>query len=928
MNPEYPRKRNEPLRPIRPGQGPQPQQPARPGQPSPEGGSLYPPQSPTPRQPGRSAGRPARPGQGYPPAPNQPGQSFPAGYADDALSNTPSSIPQGGSSVWQAPTERPLPSRGRTSGEWLLLACGIGLTCFIFLTIGMMTASRFSSEEDSNGAVANNALNLDTSADKENSSEDTPEQTTESEDGSANGSESRSPTRPPVPKVNLRWSAVSSHKAKYTTATFTNSVMQDEQTVWIYLPEGADQAKSLPCVFVAPAGTPLIHGIELSEGDQPEHWPYVEAGFAVVAYDLSGKVPTAFQSKLTGRWLDNSFRIFHRSQAGLLNAQQAIDFALENVPEIDPEMLYAAGHSSAGTLALQLSQREPRIRGCVAYAPCVDIKKHLSQGDSSFGQQFVQRSDVAKFLENYNPWNNLGRTQCPTFLFAAKDDSVVSVDGISDYFKALKEEGKKTELTTINSGGHYDSMIEEGIPRGIEFLSRLVESQGGPDLTPSAVTREIIVFSDSPQKTISKTLDTSGTKDAIRADLDSFLPEDSPFKKWDTPVYQHTINHSQSTFFNNTTVNKEVNSIAKNALPGYWEIQPQEPAEASEPLSKSVDGKMELPLGAADRLIYPEDESSSFVGLISLGEKQLSCRVWNLETNSQTGAISISDPIDPKTLQLSADGERLAARPVKSLDEDQKSEIYLYSIISSGRETIWTVAEEPRSLRAFRFWNNESLSVTSRLDGQLMLWNRMSQQEPTTIPLNEYYADATAVSHDRRHLALWADQGLIDFYDAQEQKEVGRIQAPNLSFESGYICEQLIYSPDDRWLAGFFTSFSGLKVLSCWDMNDGSQVMHVILEEMFKSKPPTHYRGAHLQWMPRSQGWLVDGKIFVYLDAEQIKNPRKIVSAMLLPFTPFPDNMDFQRRFRGEDQLLVAVGSEANRRLAPYPLLPIFFHAK
>src|SRR5947209_13976462 len=49
--------------------------------------------------------------------------------------------------------------------------------------------------------------------------------------------------------------------------------------IWVYLPAKQAAAGTLPCVLIAPAGTPLIFGINLNEGDRPEHLPYVRAGF-------------------------------------------------------------------------------------------------------------------------------------------------------------------------------------------------------------------------------------------------------------------------------------------------------------------------------------------------------------------------------------------------------------------------------------------------------------------------------------------------------------------------------------------------------------------------------------------------------------------------------------------------------------------------
>ncbi len=60
--------------------------------------------------------------------------------------------------------------------------------------------------------------------------------------------------------------------------------------LWLYLPEGQHDPQSLPCVLIAGAGSNLVTGMELTDGDRPEHLPYARAGMAVLAYELDGMV--------------------------------------------------------------------------------------------------------------------------------------------------------------------------------------------------------------------------------------------------------------------------------------------------------------------------------------------------------------------------------------------------------------------------------------------------------------------------------------------------------------------------------------------------------------------------------------------------------------------------------------------------------------
>ena len=73
-------------------------------------------------------------------------------------------------------------------------------------------------------------------------------------------------------------------------ASGPSNVATMNMTVWAYLPDGAHDRRSLPCVIVAPAGSIIISGMELGDGDRAEHFPYEAAGYAVLAYSLDGYV--------------------------------------------------------------------------------------------------------------------------------------------------------------------------------------------------------------------------------------------------------------------------------------------------------------------------------------------------------------------------------------------------------------------------------------------------------------------------------------------------------------------------------------------------------------------------------------------------------------------------------------------------------------
>jgi dipeptidyl aminopeptidase/acylaminoacyl peptidase len=250
----------------------------------------------------------------------------------------------------------------------------------------------------------------------------------------------------------------------------------------IYLPSGA-QPNSLGCVFIAPAGLSGLHGSDLGDGDSPEHLPYVQAGFAVCTYAMDGHLDNETAGD-AARFA--AFQQFRQSNAGLNNAADAINFVLSHIPEVSPNRLYTAGHSSAGGTALLLAAHEPRIKGCIAYAAASDF---LSDAPRMliFGLFDKFMPGALAFIERSNPRGHESRIKCPVFLFHALDDTVVLPRFSTDLAERFKRAGKKVELVTVPSGDHYDPMIQTGIPRAIAWLQQIDRARGGAQVpAPSA----------------------------------------------------------------------------------------------------------------------------------------------------------------------------------------------------------------------------------------------------------------------------------------------------------------------------------------------------------------------------------------------------------------------------------------------------------
>lgn len=233
--------------------------------------------------------------------------------------------------------------------------------------------------------------------------------------------------------------------------------------VWFYQPEKATEKLAL--VLVPPAGSTLLAGMDLSDGDREEHFPYVKAGFAVASFEIDG----AAKGETDGAVLTGA-REFRDAKAGIVNAQTALDFILAKAPNIDPNRVYIAGHSSAATLSLLAAEYEPRFKACAAYAPVADVEARVAQAIPIVDRAIPGYKDFLRFS---SPKTHAEKLTCPVFLFHALDDSNVPVSQSKEFAALLKKTNPHVTFITANKGGHYDSMINEGLPKAIAWFEKL-----------------------------------------------------------------------------------------------------------------------------------------------------------------------------------------------------------------------------------------------------------------------------------------------------------------------------------------------------------------------------------------------------------------------------------------------------------------------
>ena len=243
----------------------------------------------------------------------------------------------------------------------------------------------------------------------------------------------------------------------------------------IFVPKGSHADKSLPVVFEAPAGTPLLHGasIEIPKPDT-EYLPFTDAGMITVSFEIDGPMVgdlSPEDGEMFWQKLNEAFQKFLAADAGVENGKMAIDFVLDKLPMADPKRLITWGHSSAATLSLLLASKDPRISRCIAMAPCTDLKPRLGELLKEPG--IVRRlPNLKDYLVAGSPLTHIASLKCPVFIAHAKNDDNEPFTQTKTYVNAFQKAGGKITFLEFEREGHYQPLLDAGIPKAIEWLKQ------------------------------------------------------------------------------------------------------------------------------------------------------------------------------------------------------------------------------------------------------------------------------------------------------------------------------------------------------------------------------------------------------------------------------------------------------------------------
>jgi dipeptidyl aminopeptidase/acylaminoacyl peptidase len=207
----------------------------------------------------------------------------------------------------------------------------------------------------------------------------------------------------------------------------------------------------------------MITGMAMAQGDRAEHLPYVHAGYAVVSFDISGPRPDSDSDEAA----TTAIMAFLAARLGVQDGVAALDQALRLLPNIDPQRLFLAGHSSAATLVLQIAAEEPRVAGVAAFAPVSNVRAFLYE---NLG---LGRSGMTAAVAKQSPDAIVDKIKLPVLLFHATGDEAVPVEQSRALAQALRQLGRSPSYHELEGGDHYLSMLKHGIPLALQWFPTL-----------------------------------------------------------------------------------------------------------------------------------------------------------------------------------------------------------------------------------------------------------------------------------------------------------------------------------------------------------------------------------------------------------------------------------------------------------------------
>ena len=204
---------------------------------------------------------------------------------------------------------------------------------------------------------------------------------------------------------------------------------------------------------------------------------YAKAGYAIIAYDVDGAIDTIERINHT-QSLDareklifiDLIKAYKASDAGVLNAKLAIDYAVARIPQIDPNAMYAAGTGSGGTISLMVAATDNRIKAAIVNSPFTNLP-----GKYSSLMETVSKSvpGYKEFIDRSSPHNNIDKMTKPIFIFHDDNLTDISLEDTTNFVAAVKQKNSVISFTHERDREFRDnySSHSSSVKQSIEWLN-------------------------------------------------------------------------------------------------------------------------------------------------------------------------------------------------------------------------------------------------------------------------------------------------------------------------------------------------------------------------------------------------------------------------------------------------------------------------
>jgi dienelactone hydrolase len=242
-----------------------------------------------------------------------------------------------------------------------------------------------------------------------------------------------------------------------------------ENRLRILMPGLDHPGGTLPCVLMAPRGTAQFAGAKMTGDDEQDQLEFAKRGFVVVGYNVDEPLPDEDPRDLSERQLRKAYLAFRAARAGLINGRNALEYVLQEIPEVDPDRVYTAGSGSGGTLALLMAAHDPRIKGCGVYGPIVKPGYFREKMENKY-QKLLP--GCLEFLRYHSPGEHTDRIRCPVMIYHHRQDPLATSDDSSIFKKALERQGVTVKEFADGHGDADFRTIDTGRPWAVDALAK------------------------------------------------------------------------------------------------------------------------------------------------------------------------------------------------------------------------------------------------------------------------------------------------------------------------------------------------------------------------------------------------------------------------------------------------------------------------